>query len=97
VETADVRQFAEQVDRVLAEDAPDSHALERMLDSAQTVANALEGETTRLHREIDRAVDEDPAAIGELNRELRECYRDLELLRPRARALTLRLAERRLV
>ena len=95
METADVRQFADQVDRVLAEDAPDPHALERLLDSATTVANALEGETTRLHREIDRAVDEDPAAIGELNRELRECYRDLELLRPRVRVLTLRLAERR--
>lgn len=97
MEAADVREFADQVDRVLAEPAPDPHVLERLLDSATTVANALDGETTRLHREIDRALGDRPGTINRLTRELRECYRDLDLLRPRVRALTLRSEPRRSV
>ena len=97
METADVREFADQVDRVLAEPAADPHVLERLLDSAATVANALDGETVRLHRAIDRALDDGPGAINRLTRDLRECYRDLEVLRPRVRALTLRLEARRSV
>ena len=74
---------------MLADPAPDPAALERLLDDATAVANALEAETTRLHRQIDRAVDNGPSAINAQTRALRECYRDLDVLRPRVRALTL--------
>jgi hypothetical protein len=94
VDTADVREFADQVDRALADPATDRAILDRLLDDASTVATALDGETTRLHREIDRALDAGPVAIKDLTRDLRECYRDLELLRPRVRALRVRLEER---
>ncbi len=80
---------------MLAEPAPDRAALERLLDDATTVVNALDGETTRLHREIDRAIDNGPSAINGLTRDLRECYRDLDLLRPRVRGLTVYLERRR--
>ena len=82
---------------MLGEPAPDPSALARLLDDATTVANALDGETTRLHRAIDRAIDNGPSEINGLTRELRECYRDLDLLRPRVRALTMLLEQRRSV
>ena len=89
METADVRDFAEEVDRVLAVPGPDPAVLERLFDDATTVVNALHGETTRLHREIDQAVDDRGPALDDLTRELRDCYRDLDLLRPRVRAITM--------
>jgi hypothetical protein len=94
VDTSDVREFAAQVDRAIADPATDRSVLDRLLDSAATVAAALDGETTRLHREIDRAIDAGPGAVNGLTRDLRECYRDLELLRPRVRALRAVIEER---
>jgi hypothetical protein len=96
VDTADVREFAEQIDRVLADTAAEPARLDSLLDDAETVANALEGETTRLHREIDRVLDRS-GPIMALTSELRECYRDLELLRPRVRELRVRVEVRRSV
>lgn len=87
-----MREFAAHVDRVLADPGTDPAVLDRLLDDATTVANALDNETTRLHRLIDRAV---ASEINGLTRDLRDCYRDLELLRPRVRRLNVRREELR--
>ena len=80
---------------MLAAPAPDPAVLERLFDDATTVANALHGETTRLHREIDQAIDSGGSALDDLTRALRDCYRDLDVLRPRVRAITMVLEQRR--
>ena len=93
MEPEGIRHLAERADRALDGADMDVYEVESVVDDVATVASSLEGEATRLHREIERALDTQPDAVTRLTRELRECYRDLEVLRPRLRALTLRQDE----